>query len=487
MKRLFITAGLALLSLLGYAQEIEYKEYSYTEFLQMIESEEDTLFQLENALIFPDLATDSSFFMDYIFLSSRTIPPAKEVVIIDKRIRLQNVQFSSLPKSGAFIFENGNLGLAGLSFLHFKKPVRFDNTYSLHLQFSTFDEELMFSYSVRSEGFLDSIGDKFRHTPSIMIYQSNLQSGFDYDSDHVLSSGDHRVGFTLVNSEINIPINTESNIMNGSNMYIVLWGNHFKGQGVFEIQNVEAENYELTENHFNVPLVTFKSKSLSNSTVEIRDNTFDQHVALSISSLPDNAILNWAQFAGKNFSAAKIWEGFSSMYEEDSINTQGMFGADFFTQDYLERFVNHTIIEDEFYYNEEQKLKGYLIQFYKSVPLFFTKSALSLYKWTHSGTRFAASILKRTDIMKGTWEELPDANRKAKGFLLISAFLLVLLWDLFVKALNALMLSINTFTTLGFGEIPIKGLPRYLAIIQGFIGWFMLTIFSVSLISQLLN
>ncbi len=38
-----------------------------------------------------------------------------------------------------------------------------------------------------------------------------------------------------------------------------------------------------------------------------------------------------------------------------------------------------------------------------------------------------------------------------------------------------------------FDEIPIKGLPRYLAIIQGFIGWFMLTIFSVSLISQLLN
>ena len=59
--------------------------------------------------------------------------------------------------------------------------------------------------------------------------------------------------------------------------------------------------------------------------------------------------------------------------------------------------------------------------------------------------------------------------------------------EVFIKVLNALMLSINTFTTLGFGEIPIKGLPRYLAIIQGFIGWFMLTIFSVSLISQLLN
>jgi hypothetical protein len=62
-----------------------------------------------------------------------------------------------------------------------------------------------------------------------------------------------------------------------------------------------------------------------------------------------------------------------------------------------------------------------------------------------------------------------------------------LIYDLAVKALNALMLSVNAFTTLGFGEIPIKGVPRYLAIIEGFIGWFMLTIFSVALISQLLN
>ena len=37
------------------------------------------------------------------------------------------------------------------------------------------------------------------------------------------------------------------------------------------------------------------------------------------------------------------------------------------------------------------------------------------------------------------------------------------------------------------GDTLINGLLRYLAIIQGFIGWFMLTIFSVSLISQLLN
>lgn len=123
----------------------------------------------------------------------------------------------------------------------------------------------------------------------------------------------------------------------------------------------------------------------------------------------------------------------------------------------------------------------------KSVPRFFSATALPLYRWAISGTQLSAKILSKIDILKGTWEELPPAQKAWKSFLLTGAFLVALLYDFLIKVLNALMLSINTFTTLGFGEIPIKGLPRYLAIIQGFIGWFMLTIFSVSLISQLLN
>jgi hypothetical protein len=123
----------------------------------------------------------------------------------------------------------------------------------------------------------------------------------------------------------------------------------------------------------------------------------------------------------------------------------------------------------------------------KTVPKFFTATALPLYKWAISGTKFSASVLRRFDIMKGTWSELPKSKRVWKSVLLIGAFLIAICYDILIKMLNALMLSINTFTTLGFGEIPMKGLPRYLAIIQGFIGWFMLTIFSVSLISQLLN
>jgi hypothetical protein len=136
---------------------------------------------------------------------------------------------------------------------------------------------------------------------------------------------------------------------------------------------------------------------------------------------------------------------------------------------------------------ESEDFKDYMLKAEKHIPKFFIATAMPLYHWSVSGTKLWATLLKRVDIMRGSWSELPQSRRFWKSALLIGAFLMAVIYDIFIKMLNALMLSINTFTTLGFGEIPIKGLPRYLAIIQGFIGWFMLTIFSVSLISQLLN
>ncbi len=61
---------------------------------------------------------------------------------------------------------------------------------------------------------------------------------------------------------------------------------------------------------------------------------------------------------------------------------------------------------------------------------------------------------------------------------------LKMLFGLVISVLNAATLSLNAFTTLGFGNIPTKGLARYICIIQGFIGWFLLSIFTVALINQ---
>ena len=61
---------------------------------------------------------------------------------------------------------------------------------------------------------------------------------------------------------------------------------------------------------------------------------------------------------------------------------------------------------------------------------------------------------------------------------------LTLIVGFLISIANATALSLNAFTTLGFGNIPTKGVARYICIIQGFIGWFLLSIFTVALINQ---
>ncbi|MGB0390844.1 MAG: ion channel [Salibacteraceae bacterium] len=80
-------------------------------------------------------------------------------------------------------------------------------------------------------------------------------------------------------------------------------------------------------------------------------------------------------------------------------------------------------------------------------------------------------------------KDLTSENRE-KSILATIAFIA---YSGLIHILNALTLSLNAFTTLGFGDIPTHGAARYVTIVQGFIGWFLLTIFSVSLINQVLG
>jgi hypothetical protein len=63
---------------------------------------------------------------------------------------------------------------------------------------------------------------------------------------------------------------------------------------------------------------------------------------------------------------------------------------------------------------------------------------------------------------------------------------LVVITGLVASFFNAITLSVNSFVTLGFGTIPTRGLAKYICIFQGFLGWFLLSIFIVALINQIL-
>jgi len=59
--------------------------------------------------------------------------------------------------------------------------------------------------------------------------------------------------------------------------------------------------------------------------------------------------------------------------------------------------------------------------------------------------------------------------------------------ELGIQIVDAMATSMNAFVTLGYGSMPVKGVGKYLAVLEGLIGWFLLSIFSVSLISQILQ
>jgi hypothetical protein len=63
-------------------------------------------------------------------------------------------------------------------------------------------------------------------------------------------------------------------------------------------------------------------------------------------------------------------------------------------------------------------------------------------------------------------------------FILVGGFILSLI--------NAITLSLNAFITLGFGNIPTHGIARYFCVLEGFLGWFLLSIFTVAMINQVL-
>jgi len=123
----------------------------------------------------------------------------------------------------------------------------------------------------------------------------------------------------------------------------------------------------------------------------------------------------------------------------------------------------------------------------KPVPRLFKAMANIHYRFSKLSIDLQTEYYKRTDIMRDEWGEIPPGRKRWTSFVTGTWFLLYLFVGLILKALNAILLSINAFTTLGFGSIPTKGLPRYIVIVQGLIGWVLMTLFSVTLITQLLR
>ncbi len=151
-----------------------------------------------------------------------------------------------------------------------------------------------------------------------------------------------------------------------------------------------------------------------------------------------------------------------------------------------------TILEDhhdeENYVDEERtEFMQFLKDHKKKLPPYF---AVGGWRWIRVDSlyfRFQKAIYTGFDQTLGTWRDQAAFKRllATVGFTLI--LIAHVLTQLSIHLLDAFTNSLNAFTQLGFGEIPFQGMAKYMAVLEGFVGWFLLSIFSVALISQIIQ
>ncbi|WP_412560785.1 ion channel [Winogradskyella sp. MIT101101] len=604
MKKLLLLLLLVLsISSFSHGQS-SYKEYSYTEFFELIKQEQDTVFKLNNALIKYNPETDQRF-----TISNKNVYEARDTsyvyrndIVIDKVIELDNVQFLATEYR-----VNGKTHAGGVLLdIYFKKPVQFYNTNTLTIRYCRFDSSYrldtrncdsdsyltdvfdagidisysnftdFFQYMVCTEGseqfqvlFRDNTFKSTNSKDRFFLSNSNISSfGFDknfVDYEDIIFMGLFDTKFNIVRNNI---FNSSYIQMNLGSTDIFQWFDNSYSSTVFVTRVSFSSNDIIDLEQFKKGISNYSGLmdySLQATNKYPIHQEIKERSALVTKYLDSVRLYNEKAFREEMSHKSQFYKHFKSRYNSQIANQIYIDLKDFETQrlkieynlnpsfrsyfkwkvnqflklfsDYgtepskaivvsvyvilafaliylffpntwdshgknrimnryrfFTKYMNKDAGMHEVYLEEQQQellaaedFKNYMQAAEKTIPKFFITTAMPIYRWSVSGTRFSAAILKQIDVMRGTWKDLPKSKQVWKSFLLIAVFVIAILYDLFIKILNALMLSINTFTTLGFGEIPIKGLPRYLAIIQGFIGWFMLTIFSVSLISQLLN
>ena len=368
-------------------------------------------------------------------------------------------------------------------------------------------------------------------TGSLTIFKSKInlllqmEGNQHYENIGVFACDIHNL--RMYNNSSNLTGLTNNNVMeqtqllNTSAEEVMLRGNSFMEDSIPVTIDVSCEKLVLLNNSFTAPVQFADSKV--NTKVEIANNSFLKPADFHDVSFPE---------FGKYIPFVQFESGFvvyKNLYGEDSPD-----GANCY---YCELYVGETDEELADKTNFDKLVQSYEIMFlgYKSTGdiesanqsyikikdlylnrlkyLYDTNGGFKHYfRWklaqllkfyTNHGTDPALSIVISIYVVlifavfyiffPSEW----DVTSKARLLANFKDFIeknekgrmkpfLALLVGFTISLLNAITLSLNSFVTLGFGTIPTTGAARYVCILQGFIGWFLLSIFTVSLINQIL-
>jgi hypothetical protein len=170
-----------------------------------------------------------------------------------------------------------------------------------------------------------------------------------------------------------------------------------------------------------------------------------------------------------DFSITKLMRRHSTLVDY-LTNEQRM--EDFYTKQNVERI------------NQYNDYRDKMINSRSKIPWFTGFIGKPLFASATLNHNFIKWIYGRFEIVQGKWATLPKGKRRTAATLVSFYTVLYILYTLLLRGLNSFFLSLNAFSTLGFGAIPVRGFLRYIAILEGFIGWFFLSLFLASLLTQ---
>ena len=294
------------------------------------------------------------------------------------------------------------------------------------------------------------------------------------------------------------------------------------------------DQFELTDNHFKT---TDQDPSIligpTGSSATIRGNTFDSNVRLatrtsssfelenntfttisllaSLPSTPQNYVkIDWQDIEGK-----LIWKRYgntptyygtndlelASTSEFNSLISSYGKLVEVFKNNRNTDYANNAYLEMKNF--ESERFKYIYNKEGGSDNLFRLKLHQLLAIYTQHGTNPAQAITASVWLIflfSVIYFFFPsDWDKKSKPQLIADFKIfrdknehgyfrpfLKLAKGFLISMFNAFILSVNSFVTLGFGRIPTHGVAKYICILEGFLGWFLLSIFIVSLINQVL-
>ena len=328
---------------------------------------------------------------------------------------------------------------------------------------------------------------------SISLGDNRVEEVFVEDSDFTLGKG---LWFNIFSRTESIdPID------------LTMDRNHFRGEGAI-ILNAHFLNLYVREDSIDVNLF-FKASKAVDRFVMI-SNVFGSKVYFDYFLFSETRNeLYWDQFSGGKIGYADqkgVYNADTLIENQDNVRFRNLISS---YKALHNIFINRGDIQSaNDCYNEMKELEGKWLKHQFEVNSTFA----NYFRWmlnrllkhyTNHGTDPALAVVVSCIVIfifavlyiffPSEWDQEHNESFRT-GMRLLGTFSTKTNAEALQKVagvgsiilINAITLSLNSFVTLGFGSIPTKGFARYLCIIEGFIGWFLLSIFTVALINQVL-